>query len=73
MQSYIDTYYIVAECLNHLLEVGANLDKQKLTLALHDTIQTLFYSGQISYLNSCLIEVIDTALGRFAELGVCKA
>ena len=29
--------------------------------------------GIIKYMNSCLIETINTSIERFADLGVCEA
>lgn len=29
--------------------------------------------GLIKYMNSCAVEVLVTAIGRFAELGACEA
>jgi len=29
--------------------------------------------GIIKYMNSCLIETINTSIRRFADLGVCEA
>jgi len=33
----------------------------------------MYYAGAIKYMNSCLMQVLSTAIGRFAELGVCIA
>ena len=38
-----------------------------------DLADALINDGIIKYMNSCLIEVLQTAFGRFAELGVCEA
>lgn len=49
------------------------IEQKKLLSQLHLTIQDLHNDGIIKYMNSCLIEVLQTAFGRFAELGICEA
>ena len=70
MQSYIDTYYIVAESLYSIMEVQVIIEQKKLIVQLHEGIQSLHYKGVIKFMNSCLIEIFETAYGRFAELGL---
>jgi hypothetical protein len=37
------------------------------------TIKDLYQMGIFRYMNSCLIEVLDTAFARFAKLDICEA
>lgn len=73
LQSYVDSYLIVAHAISCLQEAGVTIEQGKLLSQLHLTIQELHNDGYIKYMNSCLIEVLQTAFGRFAELGVCEA
>ena len=73
LQSFIDSYLIVGMSLVYLQEIGATIELRKLTYELHLCIQELYQMGIIKYMNSCLIETINTAILRFADLGVCEA
>ena len=73
LQSYVDSYLIVAQTISCLQEMGVTIEQSKLLSQLHLSIQELHNDGIIKYMNSCLIEVLQTAFGRFSELGVCEA
>jgi hypothetical protein len=73
LQSYIDSYLIVGMCLVYLQEIGATIEQRKLTYEIHLCIQELYQMGIIKYMNSCLIETINTSIERFSDLGVCEA
>lgn len=73
LQSYVDSYLVVAQTISCLQEAGVTIEQRKLLSQLHLSIQELHNIGIIRYMNSCLIEVLETAFGRFAELGVCDA
>ena len=49
------------------------LDQIKLVNELHIAIQEIYYKNCIRFINSCLFEILNTAIGRFAELGMCKS
>ena len=70
VQSYIDTYFIVAQSLYIMTENGATIEQTKLTNQLHMSILELYQMGAVRYMHSCLKEVIDSALDRFTELGI---
>jgi hypothetical protein len=70
LQSYIDTYSVVAQTLYILKENGATIDQPKLTNQLHMSILELYNMGAIRHMHSCLTEVIDSALYRFTEIGI---
>ena len=71
LASYIDTYLIVAETLYSIMELGITIEQNKLVSQLHESIQALYYKGQVRFINSCLPEVIETAFSRYAELEIC--
>ena len=49
------------------------LESRKFTGQLHVCIQELVGMGIFRYQNSCLLEVLDNALARFASMGLCEA
>ena len=73
LQSYIDSYLIVGVAINALMETGIVIEKNKIVNELHICIQEIFHSNGIKFMNSCLIEVLNTAFSRFSELGICKS
>ena len=58
LQSYVDSYLIVAHAISCLQEMGVTIEQGKLLSQLHLTIQELHNDGIIKYMNSCLIEVL---------------
>jgi len=73
LQQYIDSYYIVLFAINDLMEKGIVIEQQKLVDELHLGIQEIYNRGGIKFIDSCLFEVVNTAFGRFSELGVCHS
>ncbi len=73
LKSYVDSYLVVAHTISGLQEAGVTIEQRKLLSQLHIGIQELHDAGVIRHMNSCLIEVLETAFGRFAELGACEA
>lgn len=73
LQSHVDSYLVVAHTISCLQDIGGTVEQKKLLSQLHLSIQALHNIGVIRYMNSCLIEVIETAFGRFTELGVCES
>ena len=73
LQSYADSYLVVAQTISCLQELGVTIEQSKLLSQLHLSIQSLHNDGIIKYMNSCLIEVLQTAFGRFSELGICES
>ena len=71
LQSYIDSYFVVLESLNLLLDHGNNIEQKYLTNCLHEVIQKMYYRGLLRFISSCLKETLENAFGRFSELGVC--
>ena len=65
-QNYIDTYLAVAVALQAVQEAQMTLENRKLTARIHICIQELVQKGIFKHHNSCLMEVIDNALARFA-------
>jgi hypothetical protein len=53
-----------------MMETQACIEQSRLTDVLHVSAQTLYYQGRIKFVHSCLKEVLATAFGRFAELGI---
>jgi len=53
--------------------MGITIEQSKLINQLHLSAQELHNDGLLKYMNSCLIEVLQSAFGRFAELGVYEA
>lgn len=70
--SYVDSYLIVAQTIGQMQELGVTIEQRKLVSQLHLSIQSMHKLGIIRYMNSCLIEVLETAFRRFAELGACQ-
>lgn len=73
LQSHVDSYFVVAQTISCLQDIGGIVEQKKLLSQLHLSIQELHNYGIIKYMNSCLIEVLETAFGRFAQLGLCDA
>ena len=73
LQAQLDSYLIVANAINVLMMTGLVIEQAKLVNELHITTQEIFYQGGVKFMNSCIMEVLNTAFGRFAELGLCQA
>jgi len=69
--NFIDSYLMALLTLNIMVDLGTNIEQKRLTCELHHAIKSMYKSGYIRFMNSCLQEVLDTAFGRFAELGLC--
>lgn len=54
-------------CGKHVILKRKNLLKE-----LHTAIKELYQQGVFSHLHSCLEELLNTALVRFEELGLCE-
>lgn len=55
-----------------MMEKGYVIEKKKLVNQLHLGIQEIYNHGTIKFIDSCLIETINTAFDRFIDLGVCE-
>lgn len=55
------------------MENGIVIDQQKLVNGLHIGIQDIYFKNGITFINSCITEILNTAFGRFNELEVCKS
>ena len=55
------------------MENSAIIEQKKLVHDIHIGIQEAFHKGAIRFMSSCLIEVLNTAFGRFVELGICSS
>ena len=73
LQNYIDSYLVVAYALAALQDTGMTAESSRLTNTLHLCVQELSGMGLVRYLNSCLLEVLENALTRFAQMGACRA
>jgi hypothetical protein len=60
----------VALTINGLMETGIIIEQTKLVNELHIGVQEIYYQKAIKFMNSCLVEVLNTAFGRFAEIGI---
>mmetsp|Transcript_10027 Transcript_10027/g.16867 ORF Transcript_10027/g.16867 Transcript_10027/m.16867 type:complete len:94 (-) Transcript_10027:162-443(-) len=72
LQSFIDSYLLVANALTCLVETGVTLEEDKLIDELHVQIKRLCEGQVIRYMNSCHKETLANAFGRFAELGLSQ-
>lgn len=72
-QSYIDSYFVVALTLQRMMQAGCVMEQQKLVNEIHIAVQEIFYRGGIRFMSSCIIEILNTALGRFSQLGVSQS
>jgi len=72
LQTYIDSYLIVGMTVNGLMETSVIIEQTKLVNELHVGVQEIYYQNGIKFMNSCLIEVLNSAFARFAEIGFCK-
>ena len=70
-QSFIDSYFIVLHAINTLMERGSVVQKKFILNDLYHCIQEMHWQGATAFLNSCVIETLDAAFHRFAQLGVC--
>jgi len=71
LQSYVDTYYLVLVSINEIMESGNFYQLDLVVKTLHVSIQNIYYQGCIKFMSSCLIETINNAFNRFAQLGAC--
>lgn len=71
IQSFIDSYFIVLHAINVLMERGSVVQKKFILNDLYHCIQEMHFQGATQFLNSCVIETLDAAFHRFAQLGVC--
>jgi DNA-binding transcriptional regulator YhcF (GntR family) len=71
MQSYIDSYHIVAQSIYNLMQLSIVIDQKDLVKYLHESISVLYQKGAVRFINSCLTEILEVAFGRFSELGIC--
>jgi hypothetical protein len=72
-QSYIDSYLIVALTLSAMGQVGGVMEQRSLVNEIHIAIQEIFHRGGIRFMSSCIIEILNTSIGRFSQLGVCQS
>ena len=72
LQKFINTYFIVISTIDELMKQNIVIEQQKLVNHLHIGIQEMYNRGAIKFIDSCLIETINTAFDRFSELGVYK-
>lgn len=73
LQNYVDSYLVVVLALNDLQDKGKTIETRKLVTQLHLTVQELYQMGLLRHLDSSFVEVLDNALGRLAQMGVCEA
>lgn len=73
LQAYIDSYLVVMYAIYGIMENGTVIEQQKLVNGLHVGIQEIYYKNGITFMNSCLFEILNTAFGRFSELGICTS
>jgi len=69
IQSYLDTYIIVLLTIETMSGKHLTLKKKQLISELHQAIKNLYQENVIPDLHACLIEVIKTAMDRFAQMG----
>lgn len=70
-QSYIDAYLIVGLTLNAMRERGSVMEQRQLANEIHIAVQEIYLKGGIRFMSSCIIEILNTSIGRFSQLGVC--
>lgn len=68
MRSYIDTYYVVLVALEQMCGRQMILKVKKMVQELHQAIKMLYADGVVPDLHSCLKEIVNTAIDRFASL-----
>ena len=39
---------------------------------MHIGVQEMYYNGAIKFMSSCLVEILNTSIGRFAQIGICE-
>ena len=54
------------------MENGYIVEKDRMIKNLHQCIQEIYYQGAIPFMQSCLIETITNAFGRFSQLEACN-
>lgn len=53
------------------MQTGRVIEQPKLVTEIHLGVQEIYYRGGIKFMSSCIIEVLNTAISRFSQLGVC--
>ena len=71
LQSYIDSYLIVAQSILKIMDLRIIIEQKKLVQQLQNAIQVLYNKGHVRFINSFLPEIIETAICRFSELEFC--
>lgn len=67
---YIDTYAVI---LAFMSTQGATVhDEETLYPKLQWVVDTLYQSGQLGFLESCMLEAVKNAVKRFSMMGVLK-
>jgi len=65
-QPFIDSYLVVAMTINDMMQAGRVIEQSKFVTEIHIGVQEIFFKGGIKFMSSCLIQVLDSAVGRFA-------
>lgn len=73
LQGTIDSYLIVAQTISNLQKLNVTVEQAHLVSQLHVAILQLHSDGVLKYASSCLVDVLNTAFGRFAEMNICQA
>lgn len=73
LQKFFDTYFIVIFVISEMMDKSYVIEQQKLVNQLHLGVQEIYNRGAIKFIDSCLIETINTAFERFIDIGVCKS
>jgi len=63
--AYVDTYLVVGLTLHNIMMKNLRVDQNRLVNELHIVIQELYYRDIFKYMNSCLFEMLNSAIGRF--------
>ena len=71
--AFVDTYMVVGLTIQNIMARNLNVDQNRLVNELHIVVQELYYRGIFKYMNSCLFEMLNSAIGRFSELGICTS
>ena len=69
--AYIDAYLVVGLTMHNIMMKNLTVDQNRLVNELHIAVQEIHYKGVLKYMNSCLFEMLNSAIGRFSELDIC--
>lgn len=73
LQAHIDSYLVVLYAIHCIMDSGIIIEQKKIVNELHLGIQEMYNRGAIQFMSSCLLDILNTAFGRYSEMGICQS